>query len=264
MSNLTDALIAAKLVGGSGGSGGGSGLPEITTETEEILAEQSVTFSSQGGAYAGRVSGQYPINVGDNLTVTWDGVSYDCVASDVEGFSALGNLSIVGMGADTGEPFVMAFSPGEGVEMYATSGGVHTVSVSKGVQSPADGSIMQVVNGAWQPVVPPSGGTNPLLITLNENDEVDITYNQWWNALRSASNIVIYDESNHEYYPVVAPNDSEPPMIMGMRFEWDSAGGGAISVYALNIYTNSSEESDDEIISVDSVERSGQLIISTT
>ena len=27
MSNLTDALIAAKLVGGSGGSGGGSGLP---------------------------------------------------------------------------------------------------------------------------------------------------------------------------------------------------------------------------------------------
>lgn len=30
MSNLTDALIAAKLVGGSGGSGGGSGLPEIT------------------------------------------------------------------------------------------------------------------------------------------------------------------------------------------------------------------------------------------
>lgn len=28
MSNLTDALIAAKLVGGSGGSGGGSGLPD--------------------------------------------------------------------------------------------------------------------------------------------------------------------------------------------------------------------------------------------
>lgn len=30
MSNLTDALIAAKLVGGSGGSGGGSGLPSTT------------------------------------------------------------------------------------------------------------------------------------------------------------------------------------------------------------------------------------------
>lgn len=32
MSNLTDALIAAKLVGGSGGSGGGSGLPEVTAD----------------------------------------------------------------------------------------------------------------------------------------------------------------------------------------------------------------------------------------
>lgn len=32
MSNLTDALIAAKLMGGSGGSGGGSGLPEVTAD----------------------------------------------------------------------------------------------------------------------------------------------------------------------------------------------------------------------------------------
>ena len=32
MSNLTDAIIAAKLVGGSGGSGGGSGLPEVTAD----------------------------------------------------------------------------------------------------------------------------------------------------------------------------------------------------------------------------------------
>ena len=32
MSNLTDALIAAKLVGGSGGSGGGSGLPSVTSD----------------------------------------------------------------------------------------------------------------------------------------------------------------------------------------------------------------------------------------
>lgn len=178
MSNLTDALIAAKLVGGSGGSGGGSGLPEITTEPVVMLAEQSVNFTGQGGAYGGQVSGQYPINVGDNLTVTWDGVSYDCVASDVGGLPALGNLSILGMGADTGEPFVMAFYPEGGIEMYTRSGEVHTVGIFSSSQTPADGSIMQVVNGAWQPVVPSSGGTEVLPFTVRLSMKSNQTISQ--------------------------------------------------------------------------------------
>lgn len=46
MSNLTDALIAAKLIGGSGGSGGGSGLPNTVMQGcyyAELLGASATT-----------------------------------------------------------------------------------------------------------------------------------------------------------------------------------------------------------------------------
>lgn len=82
MSNLTDALIAAKLVGGSGGSGGGSGLPEITTTTTTIFAEQSVAFTDLDGIYGSDVL-NIELSGGASYTVTWDGTDYTCVAVDL-------------------------------------------------------------------------------------------------------------------------------------------------------------------------------------
>lgn len=263
MSNLTDALIAAKLIGAQGGgSGGGSGLP-APVQWDEVIAPTEYSFSeAQPGIYVcnGNVSG-WELNVGDVLRLTWDGAPYEIALFDLNNKIVGGNTSIVGEGIDTGEPFFAFFVGGGRFQLITKEiGASHIISFAQREVLP-DGTIMQVIDGEWTTV---ADSTKPLLITLNGNDEIDITYNQWRNALRSASNIVIYDESNHEYYPVVAPNASEPPVINGMRFEWDSAGGGLISVYALNIYANSPEESDDEIITVDSVERSEQLIISTT
>ncbi len=62
MSNLTDALIAAKLVGGSGGSGGGSGLPEIlksviVANSFEPTSETSADFDLT--AVDGWIKGSY-------------------------------------------------------------------------------------------------------------------------------------------------------------------------------------------------------------
>ena len=156
MSNLTDALIAAKLVGGSGGSGGGSGLPEITTETTTIFAEQSVAFVDQEGTY-----GTDALNIvfvlGETYTVAWDGTDYTCTAfDDGDGGVAVGNLSIWGTGDDTGEPFVISYYSGDAA--YAgtlSTAASHTIKIGQITsQSPADGSIMQVVNGAWTAVKP--------------------------------------------------------------------------------------------------------------
>lgn len=149
MSNLTDAIIAAKLVGGSGGSGGGSGLPEIRTETTTILAEQSVAFSKdQGGMYIAGVSGQYPINVGDSITVNWDGTTYECIVGEMMGYTMWGNLAIAGGSPDTGEPFCMVTGE-EGMEMYAASGESHTVELISTTYNPPAGSILIVENGEW-------------------------------------------------------------------------------------------------------------------
>lgn len=180
MSNLTDAIIAAKLVGGSGGSGGGSGLPEIKTETVTILPEQSITFSAMGdGIYYANISGQFPIAEGTTITTIWDGVSYDCAANGFNGDLAWGNLSILGQGADTGEPFVMMYSNGNGIDIATKSTEAsHTVEAFNSSQAPVDGSIMQVVNGAWQPVAPSSGGTEVLPFTVRLSMKSNQTISQ--------------------------------------------------------------------------------------
>ena len=152
MSNLTDALIAAKLVGGSGGSGGGSGLPEITTETVTTLDDDVVIAEGSGGtAVTQALAG------GESVTVSWGGTSYSCKATEVSEGSVtavvFGNLSIVKMGEDTGEPFVFIQTEQDGEVGYeiisSASDGTYHVTVSATVQSPVDGSILIAKNGVW-------------------------------------------------------------------------------------------------------------------
>lgn len=149
MSNLTDALIAAKLVGGSGGSGGGSGLPEITTTTTTIFAEQSVAFEEDSGLYYGELT-DATLSIGASYTVTWDGVKYSCVA--VDGGSddvILGNLSLWEMGEDTGEPFLIDYLNNRTDAVTADSTVTHTVKITTVVQTPADGTVLVVAGGEW-------------------------------------------------------------------------------------------------------------------
>ena len=158
MSNLTDALIAAKLVGGSGGSGGGSGLPEIemTESTTPLIASQSVSFTQQGGFYMGAVGTELSIAVGDTVQVTWDGTSYACPVVDLQGFAGWGNMSILGMGSDTGEPFLMYYGSEGGTSATEMStlqaGASHTIALDKVtlVQTPPDGYVLMVVDGEWK------------------------------------------------------------------------------------------------------------------
>lgn len=95
MSNLTEALIAAKLVGGSGGSGGGSGLPEIRTETVTIVEEQTVTgFQDTGGGLYLGTGGSVDFSGlanGDLVDVIFDGTTYHTSVSSMQGLILIGN-----------------------------------------------------------------------------------------------------------------------------------------------------------------------------
>lgn len=70
-----------------------------------LLEEQELQYDAEAGGCAGVVSA--PINDGDQLTVVYDGESYECTAAikPEMGFVVFGNLSLMG-GDDTGEPFI--------------------------------------------------------------------------------------------------------------------------------------------------------------
>lgn len=63
------------------------------------------------------------IRAGKMYTVIFDGVSYDCVAFDYDGTLGLGNLSFLGGGDDSGEPFLLS-----GFIVGTKTGGHHTIS----------------------------------------------------------------------------------------------------------------------------------------
>jgi len=86
---------------------------EVTVDT--VLAETSPAFIE----YAGQFILTDPILVitGEEYTVNWNGTEYTCVCGefDVEGVMTpvLGNLSAIGIGDDTGEPFLIMIAPDE-------------------------------------------------------------------------------------------------------------------------------------------------------
>ena len=77
-----------------------------------------------------QITSALEIVVGQTYTVNWDGTEYECVgAAFGKGLYALGNLSIMGPGADTGEPFLYSGRDDQGGFATLDTAASHTISV---------------------------------------------------------------------------------------------------------------------------------------
>jgi hypothetical protein len=100
-------------------------------EEEVVLERRTIEgFADMGGGYGVLLS--YTINIPDGeMTVYWDGVEYNCVASN--GF--VGNTLFMGSGVDNGMPFVILQEANGGVSGIAVVDGStatsHTVGIVK-------------------------------------------------------------------------------------------------------------------------------------
>ena len=99
---------------------------------ETVLVEESATaFADEGGVYGAEVISTFLATVGETYKVSWDGTVYESVCADYRaGLFAIGNLSIAGAGADTGEPFIIVPN-GSSIYIYtADTSASHTFSIS--------------------------------------------------------------------------------------------------------------------------------------
>ena len=105
---------------------------------ETVLVEEStVSFSEGGGGiYQGKLSSTFSPTIGETYKVSWDGVTYECTCTKLGmDFFAIGNLSIVGEGSDTGEPFAIGVENGVKIQIAtADTSASHTISISRFVQ----------------------------------------------------------------------------------------------------------------------------------
>ena len=113
--------------------------PFYTETVETILVEEStVSFVDMGGgSYGAEFPSTFSATVGEIYKVYWDGAAYECTCVAVSGspFLFIGNLSIIGMDPDTGEPFIIGVSNGEGTQIATTdTSSSHTISIIGFVQ----------------------------------------------------------------------------------------------------------------------------------
>lgn len=106
---------------------------------EAVLVEESaVSFVDDGGLYVSNFPSTFEATVGETYKVSWDGTVYECTCANLYGLFAIGNLSIIGEGSDTGEPFFMQVYNGQGIRtLTADTSASHTFSIS--------GSVTEIV-----------------------------------------------------------------------------------------------------------------------
>lgn len=99
---------------------------------ETVLVEEStVTFAENHGLYVTEFPSTFEATVGETYKVSWDGTTYECACVDFNNSPLIGNLSIMGVGSDTGEPFVIGVNNGVGIQIgTADASASHTVSIS--------------------------------------------------------------------------------------------------------------------------------------
>ena len=99
---------------------------------ETVLVEEStVSFAERNGMYMGQLESTFSATVGETYKVSLDGAVYESACVDFSGMTIIGNLSLIGAGSDTGEPFLMSVNNGQGIDIYtADTSASHTFSIS--------------------------------------------------------------------------------------------------------------------------------------
>ena len=111
------------------------GYPTKVMETVTLMEEQDVAFEAMNDTIrSASLTNAFEIAEGQICIVNWDGTEYECVAFVFAGEGiALGNLSIIGMGDDTGEPFLCGYNSDGVYNKFFTldTSASHTISIKR-------------------------------------------------------------------------------------------------------------------------------------
>ena len=130
---------------------------------ETVLVEEStVAFAEDSGGYTAQFPSTVEVTAGETYKVSWDGTAYECACVLFRNVYTIGNLSIQGMGPDTGEPFLIVVKNGKSIFIGTVdTSASHTISISSYIES------VVKINPKYLPM---ASKTEPGIIDLDNLD----------------------------------------------------------------------------------------------
>ena len=203
--DVTTLALAKSYTNQHGGSGGSvpkpltydympEGYPTKAMGTITLMEEQELAFVSTEGVYAVELTPRFKVVEGQTYAVNWDGTEYECVGVISNSMPMLGNLSIMNMGDDTGEPFLYAYNKNLTLGMFATidASASHTIGVK---------TTGEIVTPMAEEFLPASVGTSAL-IYYNSRDKScssELTYDELYERLLGGKQVVLFMINDNEY-----------------------------------------------------------------
>lgn len=190
-----------------GGGGGGSvhkpltydympeGYPSKSVETVTLMEEQEVAFYDKAGGMFGATSPVIlDIKLGDNLTVVWDGVSYNVTVKTPEGAPsgtiAFGNLGLAGGGAEEDYPFAYAMIDSVAQWVATDTSPSHTISVK---------TAEEVITQMSEEFLPAGVGTTAVITYVKSTNTYssDLTYDELHEILLDHRQVVFWEPEDN-------------------------------------------------------------------
>ena len=158
------------------------GYPKKSVQTTTLMEEQELAFALGEGSYAAFLTEALEIAEGQIYAVNWDGTEYECVCFAFNLSPTIGNLSILGLGDDTGEPFLYA-SADRAFFLTLDTSASHTISVKapEGVATPMASDFLPQANQTTYGAIKKAAHVPHVTAAPTSND-----FNKLLSALREA------------------------------------------------------------------------------
>ena len=204
---------------------------------ETVLVEESTApFTEDNGLYSVQIPPTFEATVGETYKVYWDGAAYECTCVNLneDNIPVIGNLSIIGAGSDTGEPFVMIVINGQEITILtADTSASHTISISGFVQE------VVKINAKYIPALDYLDKNNPTGTgAFSMNRKVNSDIGQYSVAL--GENCVASGKSS-----ISVGHSTEATELTAQAFGWYTQANARFSHaegYYSKVSTNASEK----------------------
>lgn len=162
------------------------GYPKKSVQTTTLMEEQELAFALNDKVYSAQLTNAFEIIEGQTYTVNWDGTEYECVGVAIdEDKCGFGNLYLLKVGDDTGEPFSYTYNKTYAIGGFMTIdiSASHTISVktTEGAVTPMASAFLPQANQTTYGAIKKAAHVPHVTEAPTSND-----FNKLLSALREA------------------------------------------------------------------------------